>query len=122
MTGPATVSDPITTNTSTAMAVSVPLRPACAIDEAAARVRARFLGFTPDSRMPNPNDLPAVKVSMVVIHPGIVGSSPGFGRPCHCLPASARKSTPKTILNQSCVVEAVLPEPSCRWRRPARSR
>ena len=99
----------MTTKTSTAMAVCDPLRPACAIDDAAARVRARFLGFTPDRRMPNPNDLPALNESMVVIHPGIVGSSPGFGRPRHCLPASARNSTPNTILNQSCVVEDVLP-------------
>src|SRR5580700_6779429 len=67
---------------------------------AAASVRARFFGFTPERRTPSPADLPAPKPSMEAIHLGIVASSPLFGRPRHCRAAMATKRTPRRTSSQ----------------------
>jgi hypothetical protein len=57
-----------------------PLKPAWAMESAAASVSVRFLGFTPASRKARPKALPAVNLSIVAIHLGICGSSPALGR------------------------------------------
>ena len=56
------------TKMATAIGALAPLSPAWAIDAAAANVRARFFGLTPERRTPSPNDLPAVKRS-IARHP-----------------------------------------------------
>src|SRR5829696_8618412 len=100
MTGPATVSDPMITNTAMAIASSAPESPAWAIDAAAEAVRARFLGLAPESAAPSTSDLAGVKVSIVAIHLGISASSPFFGRDFHCLAAMARNRTPTATWTQ----------------------
>jgi hypothetical protein len=87
------------------MALSLPDKPAWAIDAAPAAVSARFFGFEPDNNAPNPSDLPAVKRSMAAIHFGIGGSTPFMGRACHCLTATASSTRPKTSLITSTAVE-----------------
>src|SRR3984885_7029683 len=67
---------------------------------AAASVRARFFGFTPERRTPRAADLPAPKPSMEAIHLGIVASSPFFGRPRHRRAAMATKRTPRKTSSQ----------------------
>ena len=103
MTGPATVSEPMITKTATATALSVVLRPAWAMDPAAARVRARFFGFTPESNAPNTNERTGVNLSIASIHFGIVGVSPCFGRLRHRLNAPRINASPSSTLTVSTV-------------------
>src|SRR5262245_58245613 len=50
---------------------------------------------------------------MLAIHAGMTGSSPGFGRFCHCLAAIAQNRTPIATLSQlTPVSSASLPPPS----------
>ena len=85
-TGPATVSEPITTNTANGgRAVGPVLRPACAMDSAAKG--ARFFGSRREQRAPKTNERPGVNVSIVCIDFGSAGVSPRIGRPRHRLSA-----------------------------------
>src|ERR1035441_1806796 len=106
--GAATVTLPSTMNTASTPTCWTPGSPACAMDAAAAMVRTRFLGLTPDSAAPRPSDLPGPKVSSAAIHFGGGACSPGAGRPRHCFPASRRNSTPKVSLTAYAAVDGPL--------------
>ena len=68
--------------TASAIACSPVSMPVWAIAAAAATVRMRFFGFTPESRTPIANAFGALKASIVCIHVGSAASwSPRRGRP-----------------------------------------
>ena len=110
------MTEPTATNTATAIAVSAVVSPASAIDADAASVRARFFGFAPESATPSSAALAGEAESMPAIHDGIAGSSPGFGRFCHCLAAMTQKRSPIATLTQLTPVS----RRRCRLRAPAR--
>src|SRR5262245_39332864 len=96
----------MTTKTMIATVVSPPSSPAWAIVAAAASVKARFLGLPADNRAPRPSDLPALNRSIIAIHFGTCGSTPGRGRLRHWATAKTKNRTPMMTLTQLTAVDA----------------
>src|SRR5271154_5811305 len=82
------------------MACCAPEMPVWAIAAAPPAASSRFLGLAPDRTAARPSAPNGVILSIVVIHLGICGSSPPWGRPRNWRTATRSSKMPRPILTQ----------------------
>src|SRR5277367_1598982 len=82
------------------MACCAPEMPVWAIAAAPPAASSRFLGLAPDRAAARPSAPNGVILSIVVIHLGICGSSPPWGRPRSWRTATRSNKMPRPILTQ----------------------